>query len=296
MFIFPFPLDGYTAQSSTVVMVTEPVVNIEKWKKKRDMSFVSYLLQSLLDGLQTSIIGASLWIYVATETPANNRKAMFGLIGAVFNLNPMLFGIGVSRWTDRTRKSKQCILLCTGLSAIGSVLFMLPFSPYLLIIGRFMNGFIPTTRPVMFAEISRSYSCEQLQTKLPLMGAMCNFGYAIGPLLAMMFTKVDVWIGKLHLGYGNANGLLLLVLTVIQMIILSIFTHNISDEYDLKAEEQSKSRSLQDHNSARSYSPSINEDEPLLQKEDGRESVFTILHKLVSNHDTLLLLVMTFVA
>ena len=263
----------------------------DTWRKKREGTFISFLLQLFLGGLQTSMIATSLLAYIKYEVKYKDKGFLFGLVGAIFNVIPILFGILLSKCTDRTRKCKECILLCTFVSACGSLLYILPFSPYCLVFGRLLNGFIPITRPIMTSEISRSYESNQLQVKLPQMATMTNLGYGMGPLFALMFTTVDVWVGPLHLSYGNSCGLFLLVLTLIQLFVILMFVHNLSEEFDMKSEEVEVA-CTQDNE----IQPS--EAEPLIDKNEGsvfktRYSVLAVIGNLTTNLDSMLILVAT---
>ena len=107
---------------------------------------------------------------------------------------------------------------------------MLPFTPILTIVGRFLHGFHFIIRSIMYSELSRIYSYEESQQKIPTILAGLSIGYCIGPLSNILFTRVDFWLGNLHFTYGNATSLPLIVLSIILLTLHSFFTHNVSLE------------------------------------------------------------------
>lgn len=211
--------------------------DIEKWEKKRCRTYIACLIQCVLNGLETSMIATVLWSYLKTEVYGGNKKLFYCLICSAFNLPPILFNIIISRWVDKTRKAKLVILLCNLASAFGKLLFILPFSPYFILVGRFLSGFKGTLRPIMTAEMARSYASDELQKKLPLFAVFSLIGYASGPIVTFLFTRVDFWIGYLHMSWGNTCSFVLLILTIVQIFIVVFFVQNLSQEYDLKDNE-----------------------------------------------------------
>ena len=152
------------------------------------------MFQSFVDGLHWSYIASSLLPYLEKDVKVKDEKVSYGLITAIFNLNPMVFGILVSRWIDHTRKAKQGLILCTILTIVGSALYMMPFSQYLLL--WFLQGFVVAMRPIMTAEMARSYPNEALATILPYL-AICTLSRAgIGPVVKRFFFYKEVFHKK----------------------------------------------------------------------------------------------------
>lgn len=211
--------------------------DLQKWKIKRGKTFVTFMLQATEAGLSISVIATVLWSYLKTEVNCNHKKLFYGIISCMHGFPAILFSISISKWLDNTRNSKQCMVLFNALGAIGHLVFMLPYSPFLLILGRILDGFTISLKAVMASEVSRSYPREELQKKLPLFTFFAMIGFAIGPAIAFCFTHVDFYVGKVHISWGSCCSFILFLTSVIQMLVVMIFGHNLSKEYDLKQHE-----------------------------------------------------------
>ena len=225
-------------------------VKFRRWCQKRHNTYLVYLFQYFAEGLAATLIVTILWVYLKNEVPGSHKKLFYGFISCIRNVPPILFSVVTSRWVDKTRKAKEFIIAANLLSILGMILFMLPFSPYLLALGRFLDGFVLTSRVVTTAEVSRSYPGEELQRKLPLCSFSRLFGLAIGPVIAIAFVDTDFTLWKFHFTWGNTCALFLLGLKVLQTIFVIAFTSNVSKEYDLKMNEDPLRRSINNDDSS----------------------------------------------
>ena len=276
---------------------------LSKWERKRRYTFITYLMQMVENGMSKSMIVAILWMYLNSEVKSDHKKLYYGVISCVDNLTPILFTVPLARWVDKTRNAKQAIIVCNIFRAIGQILFSIPYSPFFLMFGRFLDGFLVTLRPVFTAEVSRSYPSDELQSKQSLITFCYLFGHSIGPLFALCLSNVDVTIGGLHISWGNSCSIFLFVMCAIQMISSLLLSDNLSKEYDLKGHELELDVNLtSDENGDDNVDDKIDEfaieseEQDLLpnntakynQKKNG--SSIEIIKKIICNGDTLILL------
>ena len=213
--------------------------------KKRQWTYYVYLFQSIFIGFELTIVQASLLQYLQTSIQsAHEVKLYYDLINAVVYVCPVLFGSIIARWTDSTRDVRSTLIFLNVLVFVGTVVYMLPFSPLFKLAGRFLHGFHFVIRSIMYSELSRMFCEEEVHQKIPAFLTALSLGYCMGPVSNMVFVKVDVWVGGLHVTYGNSASLPLLLLSILQISLLIFCTHNVSREYDVKSEETQVQRIL----------------------------------------------------
>ena len=206
--------------------------DLESWKRKIKIIFVVYVLQYFVSGMEVSINMGTLWIYVSTLMNTEKRGLFYGLINAAIFLPTILFSAPIARWADHTRRIKFCMIIIIFLSMVGSILYIIPWSPIYALCGSFFQGFSITTRPLIVGEIARSF--DVVEQKLPLLTAAYMVGMSIGPAFTVIFSETNFWIGNLHITYGNISGLIILTLTVLLQILVVTLVNDLSREFDLK--------------------------------------------------------------
>lgn len=215
--------------------------DLTEWERKRKYSYFVFLLQAVFNGLELTIVQGTLWAYLNNLIATNESKYYYDLINASIILSPILFGSIIGQWADKTRNIKALLILFNIFIFIGTVIYILPFSPLFPLAGRFFHGFNFIIRSLVYSEMARCYPSEEVQQKIPGYLLGISLGHFVGPLINMMFYNTDIWFGKLHLKYGNTSSIALLFLSAIQIVLVSIFVSDSSKEYDLKSHETSTS-------------------------------------------------------
>ena len=214
---------------------------LETWKKKRRNTFIVYTLQYFMFGAEISGNAATLWIYVTTIMNTDSPGLFYGLINASVYVPSLIFGPVIARSVDKSRRIKLWFLVGNFLSMIGSIVYLIPNSPYCALTGKFFQGFAIVMRPLMVGEIVRSYHGYELQQKLPFLPAANTLGFAIAPAFFTIFVNTDFWIGNVHITYANVTGLIFLTLDVILQILVFVMVSELSLEYDLKQRDELES-------------------------------------------------------
>ena len=206
----------------------------EKWIQKRRTTFKVIMYIYFIMGVENSANIATLWIYLTTLMDTKHPAVFYGLINASFYIPTLLISAAVSRWADKTRRFKLCLTVIIYINMSGSILYLIPFSPYFALCGKFFQGFCLVLLPLMTAEVARSYHSDVLQHKIAVLSGIYTFGFSIGPVIPTIFEKVDFWIGGVHIAYGNISGLVVLMLLIVLQVLIALFSHSLSKEYDLK--------------------------------------------------------------
>ena len=161
-------------------------------------------------------------------------NVFYGLINAAYFIPVLLISAPISRWADKTRIFKLCLIVIIYVNMSGNILYVIPASPYFALCGKFFQGFCLVLSPLIIAEVARYYHSDILQHKIVVLEGIFIFGFSIGPVVPTIFANVDFWIGGVHIAYGNISGLIVLMLLIVLQVLIVSFSHNLSREYDLK--------------------------------------------------------------
>ncbi|XP_057300140.1 uncharacterized protein LOC130630602 [Hydractinia symbiolongicarpus] len=95
--------------------------------------------------------------------------------------------------------------------------------------------------PIIVSEVARSYEKVDLMRRLPSLNGSRMFGYAFGPCISIFFINTNFKIGPIHVTYANVIGPILFAISVFLLLAIVFFMHDLSREYDLKADTIEKS-------------------------------------------------------
>ena len=184
-------------------------------------------------------IFATSWIYMTEIAPAAQVELAFVISNAAVFVPGLLFSLVLGRHVDKTRRVKLLMIISLFLCMIGSILYMMSFFNYR---ANHWTCFkwIPTCFPTCHDDnqkIIRSYPEEELSQKMALLFLAQHVGVAVAPLLPLPFKHLDIWYGAVHISYANISGLILLFLTIVLQCLVVCCSHDLSREYDLKANE-----------------------------------------------------------
>ena len=168
---------------------------------------------------------------------SNKPYLVFAILNAIIFLPSVLLNPFIGYFGDRFRRPKLTLYLTNLLSIAGSMLYLFYYSAWYPIIGSFLLGSRFPLRSIMVAEIARSYPANEVSRKLPLFSNFFYIGLCPTVAILILFEKVDINIGGLHIQYGNINAIFIIAMTVIIQVLAVFYVHDLSKEYDLKQGE-----------------------------------------------------------
>jgi len=168
----------------------------------------------------------------------DKKDFYYALINITQYLPPLLFASFVARYGDRTRNIKFSLIIINTLCLVGAVLYTIPNPLYFSVIGQFLSGFLYVQRPLMIGEIARSYPNNELKTKYSFFTGCFGVGCTLGPCVAFLFLNTDFYLFNLRITYGNIAGVIRTIQIFISIILVVVFVHDLSKEYDYKEETQ----------------------------------------------------------
>ena len=228
--------DMETNQERSIQIIEEIIID-ENWKRKRKETFFIFCLQLFSFGMNFTIIQSTLWPYIKQGMHTSQPKLIYGVISSVKFIPPLFFNLLVSRWFDVHRRLKLITIVINALGTVGYVLYIIPSSPFIPIFGITLVGFVFVIGVIINSEILRNYRKDEIPGKLFELLIAYGFGETIGPLIVKLLDKVDFWIGSLHIMYLTMPCLILVIFSMINLILIYFFVHDISRKHELNVNE-----------------------------------------------------------
>ena len=300
-------------------MVQEDSNSHQAWLRKRKQTAIAFVIQNLLIGCDMCITFINLWVYLETLVKPDHPEIYYSAIAVAYMFSPVVFSMFICKIADQYRCTRK-ILFITNIAVIaGNLLYMVPASPWFLLLGRLIAGIGLSQRSIITAEVARCYRYEELTSKFSLMALSFSVGYLMGPMVNYIFLSVDFWLGSWHITSANISGFYMAVLFTIAIIQCYFLVHDLSKQYDLKSESEnnnigdaesdiqclSKSSTACDHKSSdqatdgyatNCYTTSDHdefESSPLVQSDKETELLW-LFKQIIKNYDTCLLLWVSF--
>ena len=219
------------------IKTSEEIIIDERWKTKRKETFAIFCLQVSSVGMEFTIIQSTLWPYINECMHTSQPKLIYGVICAGRFICPIFFNLFISRWFDVHRRLRLSAIVLTMLVTVGYILYIIQGSPFSPIFGVTLQGFAFVLKVIINSEILRVYKNDEIPGKIIVLMVDYGFGETIGPLIVKLLDKVDFWIGSLHIMYFTMPCLIMLIFSIIKLILMYFFFHDISREHELTANE-----------------------------------------------------------
>ena len=206
-----------------------------KWRKKRKNTMYGFLIICVVGGMDYSIVFATLYIYLTTQVKTDKPNFYYGLIIAVYSCSSTLLGLICGRLIDKYRKMRLYANITLILQIVGSLIYIIPFSPAYLLVGRLIAGAGDTFSSTCSGETVRLFDSHQATSNLWKIAAAYSVGFALGPGLGILFKNISFNIWLIHVDYTNFVGIFIAGLLFIAFIMTNMLIHDCSLEFDLKA-------------------------------------------------------------
>lgn len=219
---------------------SETSVHLYNWREKRQRLFIYWCFTNFIHGMIHSIRYSSQYLYFKDVMRVSNPDFLYGLSVSFIGASGVIFPLFISPLIDRTRKIKQAIFVVNILGLFGNLLYALPFSPALPLIGQLLAGTTPAFGVIAMGEISRCYSSKKLTKRVSALSLIYSIGTFTSIGLVFTFLYIDFDIGKLHINYANMPGIFLALAFALSTLLAPCLVSDISKEFDLKLEERIK--------------------------------------------------------
>ncbi|CAG0899524.1 unnamed protein product [Darwinula stevensoni] len=206
------------------------------FKKKRYISFVITYASNFLGGTEFAIILPSVWKYL--QQMGVTDEVYLGLVTSSFSLAALFSGILVGYWADRSRNVRKIALTMNLFQIVGNLLYFIGFSPWVLLLGRFLSGTGVGMNTALYAEVSRSTTSEERTPVLTGIFAMRQISIILAPAYNLALANVNFQLGRIHVTEENSPGLLMAIIYVIFEVVVFFLFFNLSEEYRREEERQ----------------------------------------------------------
>ena len=187
--------------------------------------------------------GLSLTVYYPTEyyyfkdtMKVKDPDLFYGLSWAFLCGSGVVSSLFGSYYADSTKNLRGICLVTNALNVIGNIMYVLYYSPYLVLFGQLLVGTAAARSVASVGEISRVYEAKDLTQKLSLLGVFSTFGSLLGPCTTYVFKSVNTEISGWKLNVNNMVGITMASLFFIQLIINYFTLQNVSKVYNIKTE------------------------------------------------------------
>lgn len=206
----------------------------QKWKKKRRNTIIACVIVGVIRGIDYSITFATLYLYLTTIIKATKPELFYGIITAAYSCSSAMFGVISGRLLDKYRRAIIYTNITIITQVVGNIFYVISFSPFFPLFGRFLAGFGDSYSSVMTGEVVRIYSNEKSTRILWLIASSYSLGFVFGPALGIIFNGIDFRVFGLPINYTNFAAVFISSLGVFGLIIANFLVHDCSREFDLK--------------------------------------------------------------
>ena len=209
-------------------------MKLEEWKRHRKWTLANFCVGAFSFGLSLTIYYPTEYYYFRDTMKIKNADVYYGLSWAFLCGSGIISSFVGSYYADMTKNVREICLYSNIINVLGNIMYLLYYSPYVVLFGQFLIGTAAARMVAGVGEISRIYGTEELTQKVAFMGVFSTIGSILGPCSTYLFNLVDTQIGDWKLNIGNMVGLVMGTLYLIQFLINYFTLKNLSKEYNLK--------------------------------------------------------------
>lgn len=208
--------------------------NFKEWKTKRRNTLIIFCMQCLVNGMTYTMFNNTFWVYIENQLKPDKPYQIYSLTIFLFYLPTMLFSFISSNIYDRYRRCCRFMIIINFISIIGSVMYVIDFSIYLPLTGCLLLGCRLLIQPAIIGDLARSYAPEDSTYVLPLTNFFFYFGSVPASIILFLAKDMNLQISIFHITYGNCCGLVMALFFFLQEILIALFAHDLSREFDFK--------------------------------------------------------------
>ncbi|XP_029104819.1 major facilitator superfamily domain-containing protein 8-like [Scleropages formosus] len=186
-------------------------------RRKRELTFVTVGFIFLLSGVEYAVILPTVWRYLQTLGAA---PYFLGLGLSAFSLSGLLSGPVFGHWSDRTRTTKNIVLLANIFEIVGNFMYFMGFSKWLLLSSRLVAGVGAGAGSSIFGFLAWSTAPEDRATVFAAVMACRQAGLLIGPAFNVFLRLCDFRLGPFVVNKYTSPGLFMCAMWVLLQILV----------------------------------------------------------------------------
>ena len=228
-------------------MGNKSVETYETWKHHRRPQFINFCFGAYVIGNSLSIYMQTEFFYFKDVMKTEEPGFYYGLSRACLSGSAAICSMLVSYYGDRTNNIREMSITISVLNIIGNILYLLYYSPYIVLFGQFLCGTIAARNVVIQSLISRVFSRTEISQRTAITVLFAALGGFSGPGLTFAFKHVHLELGDWQLTIGNMPGLYMCFLSTIELFLNYFILKNVSKEFDALLPEERLKTGLDKH-------------------------------------------------
>ena len=206
---------------------------------KRRLLTVAFSIRLFMIGVEYSVILPSALLYMKTFDVSS---VFMGLVIAAYPFAGMI-SLPIFGWIyDKTKKTKQLILLLNLFQIVGNILYAIPFSKWLPLSGRFISGLGDGFIACAMGEITNIYPKSYRTAIMSLLELGRVLGLIIGPTINFFIGKRTYYLWKWRLDYATLPGVIMAIGWMLMEFITVCCIFNLSLEITQKYTQKVKKK------------------------------------------------------
>lgn len=194
---------------------------------------IIFSLQCFCIGIDYSSSFISVWPYLKNMIKPESPKYFYLAICSSYHISAIVMSIILGKYIDQRGSVRKTFICVNMLMVIGSIVYVMPFSPWLPVLGRFIAGVGGALIPITAGETAKCYPSSVMKRKFSLFYSLYNAGFIIGPGVMLTFKSVNICLSVLNIRYENFCGLLTVVLMSSLAVISYIALDDVSNIYHI---------------------------------------------------------------
>ena len=210
----------------------------EVWKYQRKLQFINFCYGCYVIGTSLSIYLQTEYFYFKDVMKTDNPSMYYGLSSACLCASGAVCSILVSYYGDRTKNVRGISITISVINIIGNILYVLYYSPFIVLFGQFLAGTTAARNVSITAEISRVYKRNQMSFKTAIIVIFATLGALSGPCLTFAFKPIHIHVGNWKIMIGNMPGFHMCLLSIFQLFLDYFILNNVSNNLDTLPPEE----------------------------------------------------------
>ncbi|XP_034035886.1 major facilitator superfamily domain-containing protein 8 [Thalassophryne amazonica] len=249
--------------------------------RRKTMTFIAIGLIFFFNGVEYAVILPTVWEYLQN---LDATSSFLGMCLSAFSLSGLLSGPLFGHWTDRTRSTKNAILVGNFFEIVGSLMYSVGYSKWIVLSSRLVAGVGSGVGSSIFGFLTRSTSVKDRATAIAAVMACRHGGLVIGPGLNVFLRFCNFKMGPFEVNKYTAPGIFMCLLWILlQLVVIFMFWDGPNVE-KRKAQEKGASNNnmVEEKEVLEKYSDKEDDDDD----DDDEERPLMLSYELLGSYGT----------
>jgi len=194
---------------------------------KRRLLVLAFAIRMFFIGVEYSVILPSCLLYMKTFDVSN---VFMGLTVAAYPFAGMISLPIFGRIYDRTKRTRELLILLNFLQIVGNIIYAIPLSKWLPLSGRFLAGLGDGFLACAIGEITYTYPKSYRTGIFSIMELGRVLGLVLGPAITFFIGKKTYYVWRWRLDYATLPGVIMAFGWLLYEMLTMCFVFNVSKE------------------------------------------------------------------